>query len=124
MPGTSSTTACMSSRVMKSGVDVLSGPETLPPEYCISTLFGPIFEISLRAYSLPVSPTVTTSTIEAEPITMPSIVRRNRTFEARKLSTASVIVSRKASEERALASVASKVLERREAVSAPARASW
>jgi len=51
--------------------------------------------------------------IEAEPITMPSMVNKNRTFDARKLSTASWTVSRMAIVERALASVLSKLPRRR-----------
>ncbi len=45
MPGTWSTTAAMSSRVMESGLLVLSGPVTLPPTYCISIMLGPMPEI-------------------------------------------------------------------------------
>ena len=41
------------------------------------------------AYCLPVIPTVTTRMIDAEPITMPSMVSRKRALLARKLSTAS-----------------------------------
>ena len=58
MPGTCSTTAFMSSRVMKSGVLVLSGPTTLPPLYCISIMLGPMQEMRLSAYCLPVRPRV------------------------------------------------------------------
>jgi len=59
------------------------------------------------AYCLPVIPTVTTRMIDAEPITMPSMVSRNRALLARKLSTASEITSRYIMVLRALASVLS-----------------
>ena len=82
---------------------------TSPPEYCISTLFGPSPEMVSSAYCFPVSPTVTTSTIDADPMTIPSIVSRNRVLLARKLSMARLTVSRKATVDRALRSVLSKV---------------
>ena len=50
MPGTCSVTASMSSRVMESGVLVLSGPAMEPPLYCISTMFGPMEEMRVKAY--------------------------------------------------------------------------
>src|SRR5260370_42405030 len=59
-------------------------------------------------YCLPVDPRVATRMIEAEPITMPSMVRRNRVLLARKLSTASLTTSLNIMVERALASVGSK----------------
>jgi hypothetical protein len=61
------------------------------------------------AYCLPVRPTVATSTMEAEPMTMPSMVRRKRVLLARKLSKARLMVSRKATVDRALRRVFSKV---------------
>ena len=63
----------------------------------------------VEAYCLPVRPTVATSTMEAEPMTMPSMVRRKRVLLARKLSKARLTVSRKATVERALRRVCSKV---------------
>ena len=110
IPGTCSSTASMSSRVMESSVVVLSGPAILPPEYCISIMFGPMLEMRLSAYSLPVRPRVTTSTIEAEPITIPSIVSRNLTLLALKLSKASCSTSLKSIVLRALARVRSNEL--------------
>jgi hypothetical protein len=62
------------------------------------------------AYSVPVNPSVAVRIIDADPITIPSIVNRNRTFEARKLSTARCTVSRKAIVDVALASVRSKLV--------------
>ena len=59
---------------------------------------------------MPVSPTVTTRMIDAEPITMPSIVSRNRALLARKLSTASEMISLNIMVLRALASVVSNDL--------------
>ena len=50
--------------------------------------------------------------IDAEPMIMPSMVSRKRTFDARKLSMASRTVSRSAIEAVALASVASKLTGR------------
>ena len=47
--------------------------------------------------------------MDAEPMTMPSMVSRKRTLEARKLSMASRVISLKTMVVRALASVASKV---------------
>src|ERR1017187_3989881 len=79
----------------------------LPPLYCISILFGPRLEMVSRAYCLPVSPTVTTRMIDAEPMTMPSMVSRNRALLARKLSTASDMISLNIIVLRALASVLS-----------------
>ena len=81
-----------------------------PPLYIISTLFGPMFDKVSRAYCRPVSPTVTTSTMDAEPMIMPSIVSRKRTLEAWKLSSASRSVSLNISEVLADRSVPSKVL--------------
>src|ERR1035437_10905821 len=57
------------------------------------------------AYCLPVSPTVTTRMIDAEPMTMPTIVRMKRALLARKLSTASEKTSLKPIVVFALASV-------------------
>src|SRR6187402_3160883 len=108
MLGTWSRTATMSSRVMLSGVLTLSGPETLPPTYIISLMFGPMLEIRLMAYWRPVRPSVATRIIDAEPMTMPSIVSRNRVLLARKLSNARLMVSRKATVERALRRMLSK----------------
>src|SRR6202034_3073482 len=85
------------------------GPITTPPEYCISTLFGPRPEIASSAYCLPVRHTVATRMIDADPITMPSIVSRNRVLLARKLSKASESVSRNAIVERALRRMLSKL---------------
>ena len=65
--------------------------------------------IRFSAYCFPVNPTVTTSTIDAEPITIPSMVSKKRVLDARKLSIARLIVSRSAMVELALARVASKV---------------
>src|SRR6266702_5163327 len=79
----------------------------LPPLYCISILLGPRLSMVLSAYSLPVRPTVTTRMIDADPITIPSIVNRNRALLARKLSTASEMISRNIIVLRALASVLS-----------------
>ena len=79
----------------------------LPPLYCISILFGPRLEMVSSAYCLPVIPTVTTRMIDAEPMTMPSMVSRNRALLARKLSTASEITSLKIIVVCALASVLS-----------------
>src|SRR5215469_12526038 len=112
MPGTCSMTAAISSRVMKSGVEVLSGPTTEPPLYCISIMLGPMDEMRLRAYCLPVSPRVTTKMMEAEPMIMPSMVRRKRTLLALKESMASLTTSLNIMVERALRRVASNV-ERR-----------
>ncbi len=63
---------------MKSGVATLSGPAMLPPTYCISIMLGPMLAIMLSAYWLPVRPSVATRMMEAEPMTMPSMVSRNR----------------------------------------------
>ena len=100
----------MSSRVIKSGVLVLSGPMTLPPLYCISTLLGPILEMVSRAYCLPVRPRVVTRMMDAEPMTMPSMVSMKRNLLALKLSTARRTISLNIMVERALASVRSKEL--------------
>jgi hypothetical protein len=54
---------------------------------------------------------VTTRMIDAEPITMPSMVSRNRILLARKLSIASRTTSLKSMVERALASVRSNELD-------------
>jgi len=64
-----------------------------PPLYCISTRFGPRLLIVSIAYCRPVNPTVTTRMIDADPMIMPSIVSKNRTLLARKLSIARRIVS-------------------------------
>ena len=95
---------------MLSGVLVLSGPMMLPPPYCISILLGPMLFNCCKAYWVPVRPSVAVRMMDAEPMTMPSIVSRNRTFEARKLSTARCTVSRNAMVEVALASVRSKLV--------------
>ena len=55
-------------------------------------------------------PTVTVRMIEADPITIPSMVSRNRALPDLKLSTASDTISLHIIVERALASVVSKVL--------------
>src|SRR6266702_1712731 len=110
MPGTCSLTAASSSRVIKSGVVVLSGPTTLPPLYCISIMLGPMLARRLSAYCLPVSPSVVTRMMDAEPMTMPSMVRRKRTLLARKLSTARRATSLNIMVERALARVRSNEL--------------
>ena len=70
-------------------------------------LFGPRLEMVSSAYCLPVIPTVTTRMIDAEPMTMPSMVSRKRALLARKLSTASEITSLKIIVVCALASVLS-----------------
>src|SRR5260370_543553 len=110
MPGTCSLTAASSSRVIKSGVLVLSGPTMLPPLYCISIMLGPMLARRLSAYCLPVSPSVVTRMMEADPMTMPSMVRRKRTLLARKLSTARRATSLNIMVERALARVRSNEL--------------
>ena len=71
-------------------------------------MFGPMFSSSFIAYCLPVSPIVTTRINEAEPITMPSAVNAKRTLFSRKLSIASIAISRSRMVRLALASVCSK----------------
>jgi len=61
-----------------------------------------------NAYCLPVDPRVATRMMEAEPMTIPNIVSRNRVLLARKLSTASRTTSLNIMVERALAKVRSK----------------
>jgi hypothetical protein len=63
----------------------------------------------LSAYCRPVSPRVATRMMDADPITMPSMVRRNLVLLAQKLSKARLMVSRNFTVERALASVRLKV---------------
>ena len=57
------------------------------------------------AYWRPVRPSVATRMMDAEPMTMPSMVSKKRVLLALKLSSARLTVSRKATVERALASV-------------------
>ena len=64
---------------------------------------------SSRRICLPVIPTVTTRMMDAEPMTMPSMVSRKRALLARKLSIASETISLKIMVLPALASVLSKV---------------
>ncbi len=82
----------------------------LPPLYCISILLGPRLEMVSMAYCLPVMPTVTTRMMDAEPMTMPSMVSRKRALLARKLSMASETTSLNIMVVRALARVLSKDL--------------
>ena len=64
---------------------MLSGPMTLPPTVLHFDHVGADAGVEeSRAYCLPVRPRVTTRMMEAEPMTMPSMVRRKRTFDARK----------------------------------------
>jgi hypothetical protein len=62
--------------------------------YPISTQFVPIFcSVSSSTYCLPIIATVTTKMIDDVPMTMPRAVRTKRSFEARKLSPASLKIS-------------------------------
>ena len=81
---------------------------TVPPPYCNSILLGPMLVSSSSAYCLPVDPSVATRMMDAEPMTMPSMVSMKRVLLARKLSTASRTTSLNIMVERALARVRSK----------------
>src|ERR1035441_6413386 len=81
----------------------------LPPLYCISTLLGPRVEMVSTAYCWPVSPTVTTRMMDAEPMIMPSMVSMKRALLARKLSSASETISPKTMVVWALSSVLANV---------------
>ena len=95
MPGTWASTArfVFPGHVIRgAGVVGAGGAAAL---YCISTRLGPRLLMVSSAYFLPVRPTVTTRMMDADPITMPSMVSRKRTLLARKLSMARCMVSEK-----------------------------